>query len=409
MSASPSRKKKLTLASIFFTFFVDNLCWSIVFPIFAPFFLDPENKVFSPEISAASRTTILGIFLAAFPLAQFFGSPMIGEYADHKGRKKALVYTIFFSFLALALSAYSFHAQILSLLFVSRLISGVFSGNLSICLAAIADLSKDEQAKTKNFGYLAAIAGFSFIIGVFLGGEFSDVQLNEHFSPAFPLWIATGLTFLNFLFVLFGFKETKTIDENMQFKFLEGINNIQMALKTEKIKVIYVIYFLFLFSWNILLQFTPVHVIEVFDFSNHQIGIVAAFMGVCWAVGAGLFNKFLLHRFSPLKVLEFSLLTFTILCALIIVPKNLSSLVALLGVCVVLAGIAWPICTSIISSRAGKNIQGKILGMSQSVQSLAMALSPLVAVFSHIHTGLPFIVAALASFLAGLVYFKVKL
>src|SRR5690606_34294193 len=65
-------KKRLTLASVFFTFFIDNLCWAIVFPIFAPYFLDPENKLFTPDVSIAERTTMLGFFLMAFSLGQFF-------------------------------------------------------------------------------------------------------------------------------------------------------------------------------------------------------------------------------------------------------------------------------------------------------------------------------------------------
>lgn len=409
MSLSTPAKNRLALGSVFFTFFVDNLSWSIVFPIFAPFFLDLHNELFSPDFSAAARTTILGFFLAAFPLAQFFGSPLIGEYADRRGRKKALIYTILFSLGGLALSAYSIQAKLLGLLFISRLISGLFSGNLSICLTAIVDISKDEHFKMKHFGYLAVIAGFSFIIGTYLGGKLSDPEVSELFNPAFPLWIATFLTFLNFLFVFFAFKETKKPHDLVKFNFLEGLHNIQKALQIAKIKVIYIIYFLFLFSWNILLQFTPVHLIETFHFSNSEIGDMAAFMGITWAIGSGFVNKFLVNRFASLKVLEFSLMAFTLFCAMIIFPKNVATFLLLLGICVILAGVAWPICTSLISSMADESVQGKILGISQSMQSLAMALSPLIAVVTLIHTGLPFIVAALASLAAGLVYFKVKI
>lgn len=402
-------KPRLSLISIFFTFFVDNLSWSIVFPIFAPFFLDKQNHFFSIETSVATRTTILGIFLGIFPLAQFFGAPIIGEYADRRGRKKALVYTIFFAFLGFALTAYSMQEKILSMLFMSRLLTGFFSGNLSVCLAAVADLSKSAKMKIRYFGYLAVFAGFAFIIGAYIGGKLSDSEVSEVFNPSFPLWIATGITFLNFIFVLFGFEETQHPDDHSEFDFFQGFHNIQEALRTEKLKLIYIIYFLFLFAWNILLQFTPVLVIEGFQFTNSQIGDVAAFMGICWAIGSGLVSKFLLKKFSSLRVMEVSLLCFTIFCGLVVLPDSIGWLLFILGACVLLAGLAWPICTNVISNTASSKIQGKVLGMSQSMQSLAMAISPLVAIFTHIYQGFPFIIAALFSLGASLLYFKLKL
>lgn len=405
----PPKRKKLSLASIFFTFFVDNLSWSIVFPVFAPFFLDPNNELFSPSVSTATRTTILGFFLGIFPFAQFFGAPLIGEFADRNGRKKALLYTIFFTFIGFALCAYSMQEKILWLLFISRLITGLFSGNLSICLASVVDLSKDEKIRVKNFGYLAVFAGFSFIIGAFIGGKFSDSEVSIYFNPALPFWIATLITLLNLIFVFLGFKETHVLDEHVQFNFWQGFHNIYEALKTKNIKIIYLIYFLFLFSWNILFQFTPVLVVDSFDFSNSEIGDIAAFMGICWAVGSGYLSKVLLRYFNGYKILEMCLLLFTLLSALIILPKNVVGLLFIIGICVILAGLAWPICTNVISSRAGSRIQGKVLGMSQSMQSLAMAFSPLVAVFTHFYLGLPFIIAAISSLAAGIIYFRLHL
>ncbi len=406
MTVSNSRHRKISLASVFFTFFVDNLSWSIAFPILAPYFLDPQNEIFSTDVSSATRITILGVFLAIFPFAQFFGSPIIGEYADKMGRKKALIYTILYTVIGFALSALSMQWNLLWLLFVSRLITGAFSGNLSICLAAVVDLSQYEKTRIRNFGYLAVIAGFSFIVGAFIGGKFSDPTVNPFFSPALPFWIATGITFLNLIFVLVGFRETAVLEKGLKFDFFQGIHNIQKALKTKRIKSIYIIYFFFLFAWYILFQFMPVLMVESFQFTNSEIGDVSAFMGVCWAVGSGYCSKVLLKYFSHTRVLEAAFILFTVLCSIVIWPKQVIFFLIILGICVILAGIAWPLCTNFISSAADKNIQGKILGMSQSMQSLAMAISPLVAVFTHIYHGLPFIIAAASSLAASIIYFK---
>jgi len=402
-------KKKLSFISILFTFFVDNLGWSIVFPIFAPLFLSDTSSIFSSDIAISTRTALLGVFLAAFPLAQFFGAPILGELADKSGRKKALVLSIFFSFIGYVMSGLSIHFNNLSWLFIGRIVTGAFSGNLSICMASISDLSHTERIKVRNFSFLSILAGFSFILGAFIGGKFSDSTVYSFFNPSLPLWVASVLSFINFIFIIFAFQETIAVKKHVKFHLAEGFDNIKKALQTEKIKVIYVIYFLFVFSWTILFQFSPVLVIKKFSFTNSQIGNLAAFMGVCWAIGAGPINKLLSKTLPPLKILEVAILTFTILCGFVGFPNKIVGVILLLGSCVTLGGLAWPLCVTIISNRAPKLMQGKIMGMSQSMQSLAMGISPIiVGLFDYFHVYLIFLVAAFASLIAGIIYFKMK-
>ncbi len=404
-----SKKITFSIASIFFTFFVDNLCWSIVFPLFAPYFLDVNNTLFSQELEESTRTLILGFFLMAFSLGQFIGAPLLGEYADRKGRKQALILSVLFTFGALALSAWGMGTGVLWLLFIGRLITGLFAGNMSICLAAVADLSPTEKAKVKNFGYLSVLAGLSFILGAFLGGKLSDPTLCSLFSPAFPLWAATALTAFNLLFLYCGFQETHPIDETVQFNLLESFRNIKQALHTEKIKKIYAVYFLFLFAWTILFQFTPVLVVQNFQFNSSDIGDLALYMGLCWALGSTYLSKILLHRFSSLRVLEGCLCSFTGLLMIVLFTEHKITTLVVIGGCVMIGGLAWPLCTNLISSLAPKNMQGKILGISQSVQSLSMAIAPVAG--GLVASGAiraPFIVAIVSGFLAILVYFNLR-
>ena len=81
----------------------------------------------------------------------------------------------------------------------------------------------------------------------------------------------------------------------------------------------------------------------------------------------------------------------------------------LLGTGVVFAGVAWPLCTLLISNRASNKMQGKIMGMSQSMLSLAMGTSPLLGgLVDHLFGGAPFLLAAFANLLAALVYLRIK-
>src|SRR5579872_5163889 len=107
MTTLSPRRGRLSLAAVFFTFFVDNLCWAIVFPILAPYFLDKDNRIFSPDVSDAARTAVFSLFIMAFSLGQFLGAPILGEYADRHGRKRALGVSVFFTLVGLSISAWS--------------------------------------------------------------------------------------------------------------------------------------------------------------------------------------------------------------------------------------------------------------------------------------------------------------
>ncbi|PIS02505.1 MAG: hypothetical protein COT85_04885 [Chlamydiae bacterium CG10_big_fil_rev_8_21_14_0_10_42_34] len=401
-----TRKKKASLIAVYFTFFIDNLSWAIVFPIFAPYFLDPGNVLFSPEVTLGTRTMILGVFLMAFSLGQFFGAPVIGEYADKHGRRKALILSVFFTLIGLCLSAWSMHAKYLVWLFVGRLLTGVFASSNSVCLSCVADLSDTEKTKVKYFGYLSMIAGLAFLVGAFVGGKLADKTVDSSFFTAVPLWLAAGLTFLNFLFVLFGFRETTAIHPNARFHLMRAFQDIKTALETKKIKRTYLIYFLFLLAWIILLQFFPVLTVQKFAFTSSNIGDLALFIGICWSMGSGYLNKVLAKHFKSSITLEVCLVGFTILCGSVIFPHHIYELLPILGMCVIFGGIAWPICTGMISSMAPREIQGKILGVSQSVQSLAMAIGPVIGGIAYgISLNLTFLIASFFSLVAVITYY----
>lgn len=402
-------EKKLSLISILSTFFIDNLGWAIVFPLFAPYFLDPQNNVFAADVSERTRTLILGFFLTAFSLGQFLGAPIVGEYGDRYGRKRALLMSGFFTCMGLILTAWSLQRNYLPLLFLGRLMTGFSASSTSVCLAAISDLSETETAKVKTFGYLAVSGGLSFVLGAFVGGKLSDPSLNSHFSLHFPIWISAALTALNFCLVFLFFRETSLIDLSVQFSWLECFKNIQRALKTEKIKRIYAIYFLFIVAWTLLFQFIPVIAVQRYAFTSSNIGDLALFMGICWAIGSGYLNRMLVGRFAPLSILEGCLIGFAVLSAVLVLPYHLYWVLAVLGCCTIIGGLAWPLCNGMISNAAPPQFQGKILGMSQSVQSFAAAIAPaLGGVAFKFYPSLPFLLGALACLASVIIYFSLK-
>ena len=408
MNATSIRKKG-SLFSIFFTFAVESLGATIVYPIFAPLFLNPAQGLFDAGSLLSYKTAMLGVFLGVFPFMQFLFAPVLGEYADHFGRKKALVCTTFLTFVGYMVSAFSIYYRSLIFIFIGRIIMGIGAGNLSICLSSLSDLSASVKKRVRYFSYGSAIVGLTFILGPFVGGKLSDPTLSPLFDPSFPMTIGTILAGINCSFILFAFKETLTAVSTQPFHFIKGFHNIKLVFKMKAIKTLYLIYFFYLFSWNIIFLFVPAFAVQNFNLSNSQIGDVCALLGFFWILGTALLHRILDKFFSSKKVLLFSFLLFALIILLTPNMHALQRFIAVLAVCTLISGLIWPFCTAAISNAAPPHFQGKVLGLSQSVFSLTMMMASLIGGFSlRAHGKVPFVLASISSLIAGIILLRVK-
>ncbi|MDN3508349.1 MAG: MFS transporter [Simkaniaceae bacterium] len=387
--------RRSSLFAIFFTFFIDNLGATIIYPIFAPLFLEPSQGLISPEHTYAFRVVMLGLFLGAYPLAQFFLAPLLGDYADHHGRKKTLLITTVGAFVGYLICGWSIHAHFVVILFLGRLLMGAASGNMSICLTAIADVCNSQKEKVRFYTLGSVIAGFTFVLGPYLGGKLSDPQIFWLFTPSFPLFVGASLTVLNVIFLASSFKETIVEKRAHSFDFIKSVHNIQLAFKTPSLKRLYTVFFFYLLSWNMLFQFVPAYLVDTFKSSNSTIGDVSAVLGGCWILGS-LFLK-LINRFIPSRVVICaSAVVFTFLTVLSTQFEGLFLFTVIVGGAVFFASFPWPLCASEISHIAPDGIQGQVMGLSQSIQSLAMLVAPLiVGPLLSAHHGVSFGLSAL--------------
>lgn len=141
----------------------------------------------------------VGGLLTVYALASFFTAPLWGAYSDRTGRKKLiLIGLIGFSISFFLFALFINH---LPLLYVSRMIGGIFSGALYTAVTGfIADLT-DEENRNKYMGLMGMSIGLGFIFGPAIGGILGDISLQLPF-------IASGtLTALLLLYAGFILKE----------------------------------------------------------------------------------------------------------------------------------------------------------------------------------------------------------
>jgi MFS transporter, DHA1 family, tetracycline resistance protein len=175
-------------------------------PIFALTFVDVLGlTIILPLLhlyAAAYGATPLeiGLVIAAFPLSQLIGVPLMGALSDRYGRKPLLLIsqvTTCIGFIMLGA------ANSLFLIILSRVIDGVFGANLSTAQAALSDIT-DDSTRAQGLG----VTGAAFGLGFILGPAISLIALEFSDNLSLPAYIAAAYSFLSILLTLFLFKET---------------------------------------------------------------------------------------------------------------------------------------------------------------------------------------------------------
>ncbi len=384
------------------TFAIASLSATIIFPILAPLFLDPEQSIIKNSVPGNIRSILLGFFLASFPLAQFIFSPLCGEFADRKGRKPVFLVTLSIEAVGYALCALSIWWHHLALFFLGRFLTGLAAGNMTVCLATLVDLAGSEKKKVRYFSYGSALAGVMFVLGPFVGGKLADKEVFSFFNPAFPMWIGSILAVCNLIVMALLYKETLQQKCKKPYDMIASVHNVQMAFRRGAVRELYLIYFFFLFGWNMLYQFIPAIMVQEFRSTISMIGDISALAGCIWILGTIVIHFIAKTSFETKYLVFTSLVIFSLTTIFIPLPHSMKGFILLTGTSVFFAGGIWPLFTAAISNAADHRIQGKVLGLSQSIQSLSMMLAPFMGgFFLQAHSQVPFIVAAVSTLFAA--------
>lgn len=121
----------------------------------------------------------VGGLLTIYALASFFTAPLWGSLSDRTGRKK-LIFTGLIGF-SLSFFLFSIFMNHLPLLYIARIVGGVFSGALYTAVTGfVADLT-DEENRNKYMGLMGMSIGLGFIFGPAIGGVLGNISLQMPF------------------------------------------------------------------------------------------------------------------------------------------------------------------------------------------------------------------------------------
>lgn len=397
--------KKSPLLPLVFTVLLDMIGIGIIIPVLAPLMYDPTNSILPAGTSESLRGILLGLLVASYSFMQFFGAPVLGALSDAHGRKKILLVSLCGTFIGYLLFAVGIIYQNIYILFLSRFIDGFTGGNISVANSAIADVS-DAKSKAKNFGLIGMAFGFGFVIGPFIGGKLADPEIVNWFNFSTPFFFAAMLTFINIMLVSLLLPETLSERIRTKINFLTGFKNLKKALQMTNMRTIFLVMFLMAFGFNFFTQFFQVYMIQKFGFDQSQIGNIFAFIGFWIIITQAIVVRVLAKKYSPIQVLKFSLGLFPVVMISLLIPDKSIYLYMLMPFIAIANGLSYPNITATISNLADKKIQGEILGVNQSIQSLAQIIPPIIAGFIvSIDKSLPITVSAACLFAGWLLFF----
>ena len=404
------KSSKSLLLPVFLVLFVDNFGYSLVFNMLGPMVLKAEYGMMAASISVHVKNAILALVFGIFPLAQFFAAPLIGDFGDIYGRKKAFYLSLSGMTLGFTLSAWAIVDHNIVFFLFSRLLTGLFAGNMGVCMASIADLSPDEGVRGKNFSTVTALFGISWVAAMVLGGYVATPKLLGSFGPVFAFLFTALLTLINFFLILLLFKDTAPKSGGKSFHFWKGGENIKEMLHLNGSKLYFFVYFLWSLGWVIAVQWYPPYSIEVYQASVASFTSWYVVMGILWILGASFAKYTLFNKYKSVNIGLFGFGAMTI-CLFLMQPMGtffLFSLFFVLGA--FFSPLAMSSSLNLISVSASEKVQGKIMGISQSLQSISFVLVSTIAFLVSIDTlSILFYFAAVIS-LAGfiLLFYKAK-
>jgi multidrug resistance protein len=365
--------KKPTLLIVFLVVFIDLMGFGIVIPL-----LPLYGQRYHPS------PAMFGLLMAVYSLMQFLFAPVLGRLSDRFGRRPILLLSLVGSVLGYLLFGLQ---NSLALLFLSRVVAGAMGANVSTAQAVIADVTPPEK-RAHGMGLVGAAFGLGFILGPAIGG------LAVHLGERWPGFLAAGLSFTALLVATIWLPETWTADSRAGRASLPrrgwfSTKALRDALNHPQIGLVLLIFFLSTFAFANFESTFALFLNHRLDLSVTHVTYLFVFIGVLAAVVQGGLIGRLTKAFGERRLVVAGTLILIPSYLLMLVASSVPLLMVFLIPLALGAGLVQPTLSSLVSRLSSADEQGGVLGLYQSMSSLARITGPFWGVYAFESIGMP--------------------
>ncbi len=341
---------------------IDMLGFALVVPLLA-FFAD--------TFGATPFQT--GLLVASYAAMQMISAPILGRISDRFGRRPVFLISILGTFIGFLILGF---ADSLWMLFVSRILSGLTAGNISVAQAYIADVT-DEKNRARGMGMLGAAFGIGFILGPALGGTLSV------YGFAVPAFASAVLCFINLLTVFFWLPESLTPERRAQLMAQEkadvSFSALLAALQHPSAGPLLWVRFGFAVAFNSFQSVFALYTLGKFGLTAQQTGYILAYVGIVLVIMQGGLIGPLSARFKESHLLfAFTIFATIGLFGWAIVQSVPGLLVAMFPLAIG-AGSFNAVINSAISKTVSRDEVGGMLGFAAGLESSTRVVMPALA------------------------------
>ncbi len=367
------------LLPIFLTVFVDVLGLTLMLPLL-PFYT---------EHFGGTPFTV-GLLIASYGFCQLISGPILGRLSDRVGRKPVLIVSQMGTFIGFLTIGF---ANTLWMLFLGRILDGLTAGNLTIAQAYISDVTRPEN-RTRAFALIGIAFGSGFLIGPAIAGI-----LAHRFGYATPAFAAAGLSLLSIVLTatLLPKKPLRPEDDGVPAATAQAVTGASGAprpapdlkgSRTEAFGKFFALplprrrlleFFAFTLSFSTLIGGLALFLNRRFGFNVENVGWVYAFSGLIGGfIQGGIIGR-LVKRYGEAKLSLAGFVTMAIGYCFLGLAFQIPVLLVLVAISGFGVAVTRPALTTLLTKSVGRDEQGAVLGVSQSLSSIAQIVGAPVA------------------------------
>lgn len=379
-----------SLLVIFLTVFIDLLGFGIVLPLL---------PIYAEEFSVSASGIQLGLLMASFSAMQFVFAPLWGRISDKVGRRPVILIGLLGSVVFYALFGLATTWKSFTWLFLSRVGAGVAGATISTAQAYIADTTPVEK-RSKGMALIGMAFGLGFTVGPLIG--YLAVWSGAGEPGPLPGYVAAGLSAIALILACVRLPESLSKKESSTASRWLDLASWREAMTTRSIPSLLFTVFVSVFC---IANFETTLSLLIkgqddapFHFSFEGVFLTYTYIGLVLALAQGFLVRRLSGRVSESRLAVTGGLMQLAGFGGVIAAVQGASVPGLLGALAVVVtgyGMLSPSLNALLSRRTDPARQGRVLGVGQSVSSLARIFGAALGIpLLKIHLALPFVTGA---------------